>query len=74
MGFDVSRTPAPSSAATRVHRALGGFAASAAPQSTLCRAARNWGSATSSCPAGPRIRYDIYRSTTPVDLVEFRVD
>lgn len=44
-----------------------GFAglASAAPASNLCRVALSWGSATSSCPAGSGVRYNVYRSTTP---------
>ena len=39
--------------------------ASAAPASNLCRVSLSWGIATSSCPAGSGIRYNIYRATTP---------
>lgn len=39
--------------------------ASAAVQSNLCRVALSWASATSNCPAGPGVRYNVYRSATP---------
>ncbi|HEV8241371.1 MAG TPA: S8 family serine peptidase [Thermoanaerobaculia bacterium] len=40
--------------------ATGGF-----PDSQSCRVRLAWAAGSSSCPAGPTVRYDIYRSTTP---------
>ncbi|HXT51473.1 MAG TPA: S8 family serine peptidase [Thermoanaerobaculia bacterium] len=40
--------------------ASGGF-----PDNQSCRVRLAWTAGTASCPAGPTVRYDIYRSTTP---------
>jgi hypothetical protein len=47
--------------------AFGGLASVAGgfPDGQRCRVRLGWNAATSSCPAGPGVRYDIYRSTTP---------
>jgi hypothetical protein len=40
--------------------ATGGY-----PDGTRCRVRLGWNPTSSSCPAGPTVRYNIYRSTTP---------
>jgi hypothetical protein len=40
--------------------AIGGF-----PTGQICRVHLGWNAGTSNCPAGPTVRYNIYRSTTP---------
>ncbi len=42
-----------------------GSATSGYPDSQHCRVRLDWAAGTSSCPAGPTVRYNIYRSTTP---------
>lgn len=40
--------------------AIGGF-----PNGQTCRVRLGWSPATSNCPAGPNVQYNIYRSTAP---------
>lgn len=42
-----------------------GSATAGFPDGISCRVRLAWTAGTSSCPAGPTVRYDIYRSTTP---------
>ncbi len=43
-----------------VSSATGGY-----PDGTRCRVRLGWDATTSECPAGPTVRYNVYRSTTP---------
>ena len=40
--------------------AIGGF-----PNGQTCRVRLGWNTASSNCPAGPGVRYNVFRSTTP---------
>jgi hypothetical protein len=40
--------------------AIGGF-----PDAQRCRVRLGWNAGTSNCPAGPTVRYNVYRATTP---------
>lgn len=39
--------------------------ATAQPDTTNCRIVLTWGAATSNCPLGATVRYNVYRSTSP---------